>query len=106
MDLATQPYAVSPWNVASNKVCIMTSSNSAQRTASTRLDVAVGEYNMAADSFDMATERSHRQLYLNDDIVRQQVCPSARALRHTHSSYVDDHTARHGYVQKSADSSK
>ena len=64
-----QMYAVSPWNVASNKTCIVTSSNSTQGTASTTLNMESGRYGVAVNYFDMAIGRSRWELYLNDAMI-------------------------------------
>ncbi|KAK5945210.1 hypothetical protein PMZ80_002414 [Knufia obscura] len=88
-----EPYAVSPWNVASNKTCIVTSSNSTQGTASTVLSVASGKYDLAVNYFDMAIGRSQWELYLNDDMVGEWIGNSDLTLGHAPSNYIDGHSA-------------
>jgi len=86
-------YAVSPFHVASNKTCIVTSSNSTQGTASTTLSVDSGKYDLAVNYYDMAIGRSQWELYLNDNMVGQWIGDSDLTLGHAPSNYIDGHSA-------------
>lgn len=87
------PYAVSPWNVASNGTCIVTSSNSTQGTATTTLNVANGTYNIAVNYFDMAIGRSNWTLSLNEGVVAKWTGDSDLMLGHSPSLFIDGHSA-------------
>lgn len=102
-----EAYAVSPWNVASNKTCIVTSSNSTTGLATTTLDVQNGTYDVAVNYFDMAIGRSTWTLSINDMIIGEWVGDSDLTLGHSPSNYIDGHSATritfHGIQVKSGD---
>lgn len=88
-----QPYAVNPWNTASNKTCIVTTSNSTQGSASAKLDVSNGTYDIAVNYFDMAIGRSTWTLYINDQTIGSWIGNSDLTLGHAPSNFVDGHSA-------------
>ncbi|KAJ9656517.1 hypothetical protein H2198_004866 [Neophaeococcomyces mojaviensis] len=95
MDLSGYtPYTVSPWNVASGGVAVVTTSNTTVGTASTTLSsITSGTYDVAVNYFDMAIGRSHWQVYLNDQLIGQWIGDSDLTLGHSPSNYIDGHSA-------------
>lgn len=85
--------AVSPWNTASNKSCIITITNSTAGTASTKLDVQAGEYDVSVNYFDMAIGRSTWELSLNNKSIGKWVGNSDETLGHAPSNFMDGHSA-------------
>lgn len=88
-----QPYAVTPWNIASNKTCIVTTSNMTQGSATTTLNVTDGVYDIAVNCFDMAIGRSTWTMYLNDRVIGSWIGDSDLTLGHAPSLYIDGHSA-------------
>ncbi|OTA30726.1 hypothetical protein BTJ68_10413 [Hortaea werneckii EXF-2000] len=97
-----EPYAVSPFEVASNYTAIVTTSNMTAGTASTILDFDSGTYDIAVNYYDMYGGASHYSLMINNDTlgewtadakpyIANQAAP--RILGHTPSIYVDGHSA-------------
>lgn len=88
-----QPYAVSPFETASNYTAVATTSNSTTGTASTTLDFPSGTYDVGVNYFDMYGGKSRWSLYLNDKVVGKWEGNSEDVLGHTPSIYLDGHSA-------------
>ncbi|KAL4895006.1 putative alpha-glucuronidase A [Aspergillus ambiguus] len=88
-----RPYAVSPFETASNYTSIVTSTNTTIGTASTTLKFPSGTYNVGVNYFDMYGGQSKWSLYLNDKIVGRWEGNSEDILGHTPSIYLDGHSA-------------
>ncbi|KAF2774456.1 alpha-glucuronidase [Teratosphaeria nubilosa] len=95
------PYAVSPFESASNATAIVTASNSTAGSASTTLSFPPGRYDLAINYFDLYGGASHYTLLLNDVRIgswtangRAYVGSQAgeRVLGHTPSVYIDGHS--------------
>lgn len=57
---------VNPFETASNYTTIITSSNAAAGTATTKLDFPSGTYNLAVNCFNLIGGRVHWEVFLND----------------------------------------
>ncbi|KAK5163581.1 uncharacterized protein LTR77_010530 [Saxophila tyrrhenica] len=87
-------YPVIPWNTASNKTCIVTTSNSTTGTASTTLsDVKTGTYDVAVNYFDQAIGHAQWTLSIDDTVVGKWVGDSDVTLSHAPVLYIDGQTA-------------
>jgi len=87
-------YPVIPWNTASGKTAIVTSSNSSTGTASTTLnDIEDGTYDVAVNYFDQAIGRATWTLYLDDEVVGTWEGDSDLTLSHAPVLYIDGQTA-------------
>ncbi|KAK3716614.1 hypothetical protein LTR37_006244 [Vermiconidia calcicola] len=86
-------YPVTPWNTASNKTCIVTSSNSTSGTASTNLDVESGTYDVAVNYFDQAIGRAQWTLYIDGTAIGEWSGDSDITLSHAPVLYIDGQTA-------------
>ncbi|KAK9619110.1 hypothetical protein V6Z94_006130 [Aspergillus fumigatus] len=87
------PYAVSPFETASNYTAIVTASNGTTGTASATLDFKTGTYDLGINYYDMYGGKSHWTVYLNDRVVGQWQGNSEDVLSHTPSIYLDGHSA-------------
>jgi alpha-glucuronidase len=87
------PYAVNPFETASNFTAIVTASNSTTGTASTTLDFKTGTYDLGINYYDMYGGKSHWTVYLNDRVLGQWVGNSEDVLSHTPSIHLDGHSA-------------
>ncbi|KAH9824467.1 alpha glucuronidase [Teratosphaeria destructans] len=102
MDLENYiPYAVSPFETASNATAIVTASNSTTGSASTTLDFLSGRYDLGINYFDLYGGASHYTLFLNDVRIGSWTADgrayigtqaSERVLGHTPSVYIDGHS--------------
>ncbi|KAH6658150.1 glycoside hydrolase superfamily [Truncatella angustata] len=88
-----KPYKVLPIESASKGVCIVTSSNSTQGTATTTLLNVSGKYNMAVNYFDMAIGNSSWELYLDDNLVGKWKGDVEYNLGKAPTPYIDGQTA-------------
>ena len=88
-----KPYVVSPFEVASGSVAIVTSSNSTVGTAETILNFPTGTYDLAINYYDLYGGKSHWQVYLNEHQVGEWIGNSEDHLSHTPSIYLDGHSA-------------
>ncbi|KAK8201870.1 hypothetical protein M8818_005394 [Zalaria obscura] len=89
------PYAVSPFETASNYTAIVTTSNTTVGTASTVLAYPSGTYDLAVNFYDLYGGISEYKIYIND---KQTAAFSAdyvdvARLGHTPSIYLDGHSA-------------
>jgi len=86
-------YLVSPFEAASGSLCIVTADNSTQGTASTKLDVEAGTYNVAVNYYDQAIGNSTWELYLDEELVGKWHGDLEYELGRAPSPYIDGHTA-------------
>lgn len=86
-------YPVIPWNTASNKTCIVTTSNTTTGTASTTLSVEPGTYDVAVNYFDVAIGHAHWTLYIDDETIGEWVGDADVSLSHAPVLYIDGQTA-------------
>lgn len=94
MDLdGYETYLVSPFEAASGSHCIVTVDNSTAGTASTKLDVEAGTYNVAVNYFDQAIGNSTWQLLLDDELVGEWKGDLEYVIGRAPSPYIDGHTA-------------
>jgi alpha-glucuronidase len=84
---------VSPFEVASGSVAIVTASNSTVGTATTKINFASGTYDLAVNYYDFYGGQSQWQVYLNDKKVGEWVGNSEDVYSHTPSIYLDGHSA-------------
>jgi alpha-glucuronidase len=87
------PYAVSPFETASNFTAIVTASNGTTGTASATLDFKTGTYDLGINYYDMYGGKSQWTVYVNDRVVGQWQGNSEDVLSHTPSIYLDGHSA-------------
>jgi alpha-glucuronidase len=87
------PYAVRPFEAASNFTAVVTSSNSTPGTATTRLDFPSGNYNLAVSYFDLFGGKADWKLYLNNKLLGQWIGNNEDVLGHAPSVYLDANTA-------------
>lgn len=88
-----ETYLVSPFEAASGSHCIVTIDNSTAGTASTKLDVETGTYNVAVNYFDQAIGNSTWQLSLDDELVGEWKGDLEYVIGRAPSPYIDGHTA-------------
>lgn len=70
MDLARYvPYAVNPFETASNATAIVTTSNSTAGTAIARINFPTGNYDIAVNYYDVIGGVSHWKLFINDNQI-------------------------------------
>ncbi|KAH8895774.1 alpha-glucuronidase [Thozetella sp. PMI_491] len=86
-------YRVSPFEAASNSLCVVISTNSTKGSLSTKLNVTSGTYNLAVNYYDMAIGNSTWEAYLNDGLVGRWKGDSEYVLGHAPSPYIDGHSA-------------
>lgn len=86
-------YTVSPFEVASGSVAIVTASNSTVGTATTKINFASGKYDLAVNYYDIYGGQSQWQIYLNDKKVGEWVGNAEDVYSHTPSIYLDGHSA-------------
>lgn len=86
-----EPYAVYPFETASNATAIITSSNSTAGMASTTLSIPSGTYNLAINYYDLHGGESLWTVYRNDDQIGQWTGDTK--LGHIPSTYLDGHSA-------------
>jgi alpha-glucuronidase len=86
-------YLVDPFEAASGSWCIVTADNSTQGTASTKLDVETGTYNVAVNYYDQAHGNATWSLYLDDDMVGEWKGDHEYILGKAPSMYIDGQTA-------------
>lgn len=84
-----EPYAVSPFECASNYTAIVTTANTTVGTASTQLDFPSGTYDVGVNYFDLIGGVSTWQLYLNDKQLAQWIGNMEDTLGHAPSVYLD-----------------
>ncbi|KIW12587.1 hypothetical protein PV08_09865 [Exophiala spinifera] len=89
------PYAVSPFEAASNATGIVTSSNSTTGTASTTLNFPNGTYDLAINYFDLMGGVSSWTVSINNDTVGSWEADNVDTgrLGHAASEYLDAHSA-------------
>lgn len=88
-----ESYLVSPFEAASGSRCIVTSDNSTAGTASARLDVAAGTYDLAVNYYDQAIGNSTWELFLDDELVGSWSGDLEYILGRAPSPYIDGQTA-------------
>ncbi|KAL4881922.1 alpha-glucuronidase A [Aspergillus karnatakaensis] len=88
-----EPYLVSPFEAASGSYCIVTADNSTEGTASTKLDVKTGVYNVAVNYFDQALGNSTWTLFLDDRKIGEWKGDLEYILGRAPSPYIDGQTA-------------
>lgn len=86
-------YSVNPFEMASNKIAIITSTNTTVGTATTKLQFPSGTYDIAVNYYDLIGGRSHYQIFLNDHSIGQWIGNSEDTLGHAPSIYLDGHSA-------------
>ncbi|KAL6242443.1 hypothetical protein RBB50_010583 [Rhinocladiella similis] len=89
------PYAVSPFEAASNATGIVTSSNSTTGTASTTLNFPNGTYDLAINYFDMMGGVSSWNVSISNHTIGIWVADDVDTgrLGHAASVYLDAHSA-------------
>jgi alpha-glucuronidase len=94
MDLgAYKPYAVSPFETASNATAIVTSSNTTAGTASIRINFPTGKYDIAVNYYDVIGGVSHWKLFINNKEIGEWYGDHEYTLGHAPSVYLDGHSA-------------
>lgn len=88
-----RPYLVHPYEAASGTYCIVTADNSTQGTASTKLDVESGTYNVAVNYYDQAHGNATWALYLDEEMVGEWKGDQEYILGKAPSMYIDGQTA-------------
>ena len=88
-----EPYAVNPFEMASNTTAIVTSSNSTTGTAEAQLRFPNGTYDLAVNYYDLIGGRSTWSVYINDREIGQWIGDSEDTLGHAPSTYLDGHSA-------------
>lgn len=94
-------YTVSPFETASNKTAIITSTNTTTGTAMTSLTCGSGTYDIAVNYYDLYGGSSNFTVMLNNAVIGQWTAnirpwvngTSGPVLGHTPSIYLDGHTA-------------
>lgn len=88
-----EPYAVSPFETASNRTAIVTSSNTTTGTASTTLTFAAGTYDLAVGYYDTFGGKSQWQVLVNNHTLGSWVGDNEDKLGHEPTRYLDGHSA-------------
>ena len=90
-----QPYAVNPFEMASNFTAIITSDNTTAGTAQTTLDFPSGTYDLAVGYYDLIGGKSHWQVSLNNgsSLLGEWVGDNEDTLGHAPSTFLDGHSA-------------
>ncbi|KXG49806.1 Glycoside hydrolase, superfamily [Penicillium griseofulvum] len=86
-------YTVSPHEAASGSVAIVTASNGAAGTASTKINFPSGIYDLAVNYYDVYGGQSQWKVYLNNRKIGEWVGDSEDTFSHTPSIYLDGHSA-------------
>jgi alpha-glucuronidase len=84
---------VTPFETASNYTTIITSSNTAAGTATTKLDFPSGTYNLAVNCFDLIGGRVHWEVFPNDHALGAWTGNHQDTLGNAVSANLDGHTA-------------
>ena len=88
-----KPYAVNPFEMASNFTAIVTSSNTTAGTATTELQYPSGPYDLAVGYYDLIGGKSHWEVSLNNQTLGQWVGNNENTLGHVPSTFLDGHSA-------------
>ena len=88
-----EPYAVSPFETASNYTAVVTSSNTTVGTVTSTLDFPSGTYDVAVNFYDLYGGKSSWEISLNNQTVGQWIGNSEDTLGHAPSIYLDGHSA-------------
>lgn len=88
-----EPYAVNPFEMASNTTAIVTTSNSTTGTATTALQYPSGTYDLAINYYDLIGGRSNWTVFLNGQQIGQWTGNAEDTLGHAPSTYLDGHSA-------------
>ena len=88
-----KPYAVSPFEMASNSFAVVTTSNTTVGTAMATLQYPSGTYDLAVNYYDLIGGRAQWQVYLNNQTVGRWIGNNEDTLGHTPSIYLDGHSA-------------
>ncbi|KAJ5146252.1 uncharacterized protein N7515_000816 [Penicillium bovifimosum] len=86
-------YDVTPFEMASGTVAVVTTSNTTAGIASTRIGFASGKYDLAVNYYDVYGGKAEWKVYLNDREVGQWVGNGEDTLSHTPSTLLDGHSA-------------
>lgn len=86
-------YAVNPFETASNRTAIVTTSNSTTGTALANVQFESGTYDVAVNYYDLIGGRSAYSLYINDRVIGKWTGNSEDTLGHAPSIYLDGHSA-------------
>ncbi|KAG9762204.1 alpha glucuronidase, partial [Aureobasidium melanogenum] len=89
-----EPYAVSPFETASNYHAVVTSDNSTTGSVSTTLHLSSGTYDVGVNFYDMYGGVSKYEMLINNKPVASWAGDSEDYLGHTPSIYLDGHSAR------------
>lgn len=87
------PYAVNPFETASNATAIVTTSNTTAGIASTRIDFQSGKYDIAVNYYDITGGISHWKLFINNEQIGEWDGDHEYTLGHAPSVYLDGHSA-------------
>lgn len=86
-------YAVDPFEAASNASAIITATNSTTGSATTRIPMPSGTYNLAINYYDLYVGHSSWTVYLNERQVGTWTGNAEKTLGHVPSIYLDGHSA-------------
>lgn len=88
-----EPYAVNPFEMASNFTAIITTSNNTAGIAMARLQYPSGTYDLAVNYYDLIGGKSHWEIYLNNNTIGRWYGNNEDTLGHAPSTYLDGHSA-------------
>lgn len=87
------PYAVNPFETASNFTAIVTTSNTTAGSATTKIPFASGTYDLAVNYYDLIGGISQWKVFINNDQIGEWKGNHEDTLGHTPSIYLDGHSA-------------
>ena len=88
-----KPYAVNPFEMASNFTAIVTTSNTTAGTAQATLQFPSGTYDLAVGYYDLIGGKAQWQISVNGNQLGQWVGDLEDRLGHAPSTFLDGHSA-------------
>lgn len=88
-----RPYAVSPFETASNYHAVVTSDNTTAGVVETQIEFPSDTYNIGVNFYDMYGGKSQYELSINDKTIAKWIGNGEDYLGHTPSIYLDGHSA-------------
>jgi alpha-glucuronidase len=89
-----KPYAVNPFETASNYHAVVVANNNTAGSVSTKLHFPAGVYDLGVNYYDMYGGKARYEVLINNKSVGKWKGDSEDYLGHTPSIYLDGHSAR------------
>ncbi|KAI9698104.1 MAG: hypothetical protein M1820_007612 [Bogoriella megaspora] len=88
-----EPFAVNPFEMASNFTAVITTSNNTAGSVTTTLDFPSGTYDLGINYYDLIGGKSQWTVYINNSTLGEWVGNNEDTLGHAPSTFLDGHSA-------------